>query len=167
MARQGRRAPTCVLFPELQLTGYPPEDLVLKPDFVRRTMEAAERLIDATAEPGPAIAVRLDHAARTGKVYNAVLLAEGGKLVARRLKHELPNYGTFDEKRVFAPGPLARAGRVARGQARHSDLRGYLAGGGVRRTSPRRGAEILLVPNGSPFEFDKDELRQQLVADRA
>ena len=58
MRAQGGRAPTCCCVPELQLTGYPPEDLVLKPEFVRRTMEAAERLVDATADAGPGDAVR-------------------------------------------------------------------------------------------------------------
>ena len=64
-----------VMFPELQLTGYPPEDLVLKPEFVRRTMEAAERLVDATADGGPAILFGSIHA-EEGAVYNAVILAE-------------------------------------------------------------------------------------------
>src|SRR5687768_4851475 len=67
-----------VMFPELQLTGYPPEDLVLKPEFVRRSMEGTERLIDATASGGPAIMFGAIHA-EEGKVYNAYMLAEGGK----------------------------------------------------------------------------------------
>src|SRR5262245_3514356 len=94
-----------LMVPELQLTGYPPEDLVLKPEFVRRTMEAAERLIDATAEHGPAILFG-SIVQEAGLNYNAMILAEGGRMVARTLKRELPNYGTFDEKRVFAAGPL-------------------------------------------------------------
>ena len=94
-----------MLCPELQLTGYPPEDLVLKPEFVRRTMEVAERLVDATAAPGPALLFgTIVHEA--GANYNAMLLADGGRVIGRTLKRELPNYGTFDEKRVFAPGPL-------------------------------------------------------------
>src|SRR6476620_5648513 len=94
-----------LLCPELQLIGYPPEDLVLKPEFVRRTMECAERLVDATAEPGPAMlfGTVIDEG---GLNYNAMLLANGGRILARMLKRELPNYGTFDEKRIFAPGPL-------------------------------------------------------------
>src|SRR3954469_24765837 len=94
-----------LLWPELQLIGYPPEDLVLKPEFVRRTMECAERLVDATAEPGPAMLIGtvLNEG---GSVYNAMLLADGGRVIGRTLKRELPNYGTFDEKRIFAPGPM-------------------------------------------------------------
>src|SRR3954449_12979960 len=103
--RRKAKGADLLLCPELQLTGYPPEDLVLKPEFVRRTMECAERLVDATAEPGPALLIgTIIH--EGGLNYNAMLLADGGKVVGRTLKRELPNYGTFDEKRVFTPGPL-------------------------------------------------------------
>jgi NAD+ synthase len=153
-----------ILYPELQLTGYPPEDLVLKPEFVRRTMEAAERLIDATASGGPAILFGTIHA-EGGANYNAFVLAEGGKLLGRTLKHELPNYGVFDEKRVFAPGPLPQP----------LEFRGVTLGvpicediwlEPVTSHLARQGAEIFLVPNASPYEIDKDSLRQQLVRDR-
>lgn len=153
-----------VMFPELQLTGYPPEDLVLKPEFVRRAMEASERLIDATADGGPAILFGSLHA-EEGKVFNAYLLADDGKLVARRLKRELPNYGTFDEKRVFAPGPLPEP----------VDFRGVRFGipicediwlEAVCAHLRDAGAEFLLVPNGSPYEPDKDAKRIALVEKR-
>src|SRR6186997_1563538 len=69
-----------LLCPELQLTGYPPEDLVLKPEFVRRTMEAAERVVDATATPGPAMLIgTIIH--EDGVNYNALLLADGGRVI--------------------------------------------------------------------------------------
>src|SRR5215208_7192970 len=94
-----------LMCPELQLIGYPPEDLVLKPEFVRRTMECTERLVDATAEPGPAMLIgTVIH--EGGLNYNAFLLGDGGRVIARTLKRELPNYGTFDEKRIFATGPM-------------------------------------------------------------
>ncbi|MEO5773655.1 MAG: NAD+ synthase [Sphingomicrobium sp.] len=153
-----------LLVPELQLTGYPPEDLVLKPEFVRRTMEAAERLVDATASPGPAILFGTI-INEGGSNYNAVILAEGGRVVGRSLKRELPNYGTFDEKRVFASGPLAQP----------IDFRGVKLGVPIcediwlERVSAHlagAGAEMLLVPNGSPYELDKDDLRQRLVRSR-
>ena len=153
-----------IVFPELQLTGYPPEDLVLKPEFVRRSMEAAERLIDATADDGPAMLFGSVHE-QDGAVYNAMLLAEGGKLVARRLKHELPNYGTFDEKRVFAPGPLPDPVEwrgVKLGIPICEDL--WLES--VCAHLAKAGVEILLVPNGSPFELDKDQRRLSLVQAR-
>jgi NAD+ synthase len=154
-----------LLCPELQLTGYPPEDLVLKPEFVRRTMEATERLVEATIEPGPAILIGTI-VAEAGATYNAVVLADGGKILGRTLKHELPNYGTFDEKRVFAPGPLpepfefkgVKIGVPICEDIWLENVCAHLAGA---------GAELLLVPNGSPYELDKDDKRSRLVRDRA
>ena len=153
-----------VVFPELQLTGYPPEDLVLKPEFVRRSMEEAERLVDSTAGGGPAILFGSIHH-EGGLDYNAVILAENGKLVARRLKHELPNYGTFDEKRVFAHGPLPEPVEwrgVKLGIPICEDI--WLES--VIAHLTKRGAEMLLVPNGSPYEIHKDDLRQRMVLQR-
>jgi NAD+ synthase len=154
-----------LLCPELQLTGYPPEDLVLKPEFVRRTMEATERLVEATTQPGPAILIGTI-VAEAGATYNAVVLADGGKILGRTLKHELPNYGTFDEKRVFAPGPLpepfefkgVKIGVPICEDIWLENVCAHLAGA---------GAELLLVPNGSPYELDKDDKRSRLVRDRA
>jgi NAD+ synthase len=153
-----------LMVPELQLTGYPPEDLVLKPEFVRRTMEAAERLVDATAEPGPALLFGSIHH-EAGLNYNVMILAEGGRIVARTLKRELPNYGTFDEKRVFASGPLPEP----------IDFRGVKIGVPICEDIwqeivcshlAKAGAELLLVPNGSPYELDKDDNRAVLVRSR-
>ena len=153
-----------ILFPELQLTGYPPEDLVLKPEFVRRTMDAADELVAATAEPGPAMLIGT-LLAEGGSVYNAVLLADGGQVVGRTLKHELPNYGTFDEKRVVASGPLPEP--IAwRGIKLGVPICEDIWQDRVCHHLAEAGADLLLVPNGSPFEIDKDELRQKLVRSR-
>ena len=153
-----------ILYPELQLTGYPPEDLVLKPEFVRRTMEAAERLVDATAGGGPAILFGTIHA-EGGANYNAFVLAEGGKVAGRTLKHELPNYGVFDEKRVFAPGPLPEP-LTFRGVKLGVPICEDIWLEPVTAELAKRGAELLLVPNASPYETDKDEQRQRLVRAR-
>jgi NAD+ synthase len=153
-----------IIYPELQLTGYPPEDLVLKPEFVRRTMEAAERLVDATADGGPAMLFGTIHA-QDGANYNVFVLAEGGRVLGRTLKHELPNYGVFDEKRIFVPGPLPEPipfRGVKLGIPICEDI--WLES--VCAHLAQAGAEMLLVPNASPYEVDKDNLRQQLVRDR-
>jgi NAD+ synthase len=153
-----------VLTPEMQLTGYPVEDLVLKPEFVRRTIEATVRLVDATADGGPALLFGTLHE-EDGAVYNAMVLAEGGAVVGRTLKRELPNYGTFDEKRIFAPGPLPTPIEwrgVNLGVPICEDI--WLKP--VCAALVKARAEMLLVPNGSPFELDKDNLRLRLVRDR-
>ena len=153
-----------MMVPELQLTGYPPEDLVLKPEFVRRTMEAAERLVDSTAEPGPAILFGTI-IAEPGAIYNAMVLANDGQVLGRTLKRELPNYGTFDEKRIFTPGPLpepiefngVRIGVPVCEDIWQETVCAHLT---------NAGAELMLVPNGSPYELDKDDHRQKLVRSR-
>jgi NAD+ synthase len=153
-----------VLYPELQLTGYPPEDLVLKPEFVRRTMDAAERLVDATAEPGPAMLFGTV-LAEDGAAYNAMVLADEGKVLGRTLKHELPNYGTFDEKRIFTAGPLPvplEYKGVKIGVPICEDIWWDAACNNLAA----EGADLLLVPNGSPYELDKDEIRQKMVRAR-
>jgi len=153
-----------ILFPELQLTGYPPEDLLLKPEFVRLSMEAAERLVDATADGGPAMLFGTIHS-ENGANYNAFVLAEGGRLVGRTLKRELPNYGVFDEKRVFTPGPLPEP-LTFRGVKLGVPICEDIWLESVCAHLAQAGAELMLVPNGSPYETDKDVRRQQLVRDR-
>jgi NAD+ synthase len=154
-----------LLCPELQLTGYPPEDLVLKPEFVRRTHECTDQLVDATSEPGPAILIGTI-VNEGGLNYNAVVLANEGKVLGRVLKRELPNYGTFDEKRVFAPGPIPEPLQykgVKIGVPICEDIWQEV----VCSHLAEAGAEILLVPNGSPYELDKEEIRYRLVRNRA
>ena len=153
-----------VLVPELQLTGYPPEDLVLKPEFVRQTMETAERLIDATADGGPALLFGSIHAENDAD-YNVVILAHDGRLIGRRSKHELPNYGTFDEKRVFAHGPLPEP-ILFKGVKLGVPICEDIWQERVCAHLARQGAEILLSPNGSPYETDKDMLRQRMARER-
>ncbi len=155
-----------ILFPELQLIGYPPEDLVLKPALADRAAAALADLALATASPGPAMlvgSVERDGAVEDGgKLYNIVALLDGGRLVATRRKHELPNYGTFDEKRVFAPGPLPEPVTfrgVKIGLPICED--GWLPD--VPRHLAAAGAEILISVNGSPYEIDKDDRRLSQV----
>jgi len=163
--RKRAKGADLLLCPELQLTGYPPEDLVLKPEFVRRTHECTDQLVAATTEPGPAMLIGTI-VAEEGLNYNAFILADGGRVLGRTLKRELPNYGTFDEKRIFVPGPMPEP----------FEFRGVKIGvpicediweEAVCAHLAEAGAEILLVPNGSPYELDKDDIRQRLVRARA
>jgi NAD+ synthase len=162
--RDAAAAADLIAFPELQLTGYPPEDLALMPEFVRRTMEAADRLVEATSKPGPAMLIPTI-IGEGGATYNALVLAYEGKVIGRTLKRELPNYGTFDEKRIFTPGPMpepvefmgVKIGMPICEDIWQEPVCAHLAGA---------GAEFLLVANASPYELDKDEMRQAMVAAR-
>src|SRR5438270_11248017 len=146
--------------PELQLVGYPPEDLVLKPEFVRRVHECTDRLVAATVEPGPAVLIGTI-TNEGGQNFNTMLLADGGKVIGRTFKHELPNYGTFDEKRIFTPGPLPdpiewRGVRLGVPVCEDMWLEPVCA------RLAELGAELFIVPHGSPFELDKNETRERL-----
>ena len=94
-----------IVYPEMQLIGYPPEDLILKPALIERAAIALEAMAAATADGGPAMLVGSVFV-RDGALHNGVALLDQGKVAAVRFKVELPNYGTFDEKRYFLPGPL-------------------------------------------------------------
>ena len=153
-----------VLTSELVLSGYPPEDLVLKPAFQKRCHEAVEALRADTQDGGPALFVTTPW--REGdKLHNAIICLDKGEIIGKRYKVDLPNYGVFDEKRVFAPGPMP----------------GPLVFNGVRLGVPicedvwtadvvecisETGGEILLVPNGSPYEVGKTDIRVQLGVHR-
>lgn len=151
-----------IVYPELQLIGYPPEDLVLKPALIERADHELDRLAQATADGGPAMLVGTVAAAQ-GVLFNVVALLENGAVTQIRQKRELPNYGTFDEKRLFAPGPLPAP----------IDFRGVKIGVPicediwfpfVTAHLKAQGADILISPNGSPYEVDKDERRLNGVA---
>ena len=93
-----------IVYPEQQLIGYPAEDLVLKPAFAERAAAELEKLAKATGDGGPAMLVGSIFV-ENGLLYNGIALLDGGRMTAVRYKRELPNYGTFDEKRIFASGP--------------------------------------------------------------
>lgn len=138
-----------ILFPELFIAGYPPEDLVLKPAFQAACRSEVEALARDTADGGPALIVGTPWF-EDGKLYNAVALLDGGRIAGLRFKVDLPNYGVFDEKRVFAvgpmPGPVSFRG-VRIGVPICEDIWGSEPAECIAET----GGEILLVPNGSPY----------------
>ena len=150
--------------PELQLVGYPPEDLVLKPEFVRRVHECTDELVAATIEPGPALLIGTITNIG-GQNFNTMLLADGGKVVGRTFKHELPNYGTFDEKRIFTPGPLPEP-IVWRGVRLGVPVCEDMWLEPVCAHLAELGAELFIVPHGSPYELDKNQTRERLARAR-
>jgi NAD+ synthase len=161
-AEAARQGADLVLFTELFIAGYPPEDLVLKPAFLRACEHAADTLVADTADGGPGIVVGTP--LRRNSIHNAVIIADAGKKLAERFKVDLPNYGEFDEKRVFQagpdmPGPVNFRG-VRLGVPICEDIWGDL---GVCETLAESGAEILLVPNGSPYYRGKVDVRHQVV----
>ena len=161
--RAGALGADLVVFSELFITGYPPEDLVLRPALIEAAQRSLRQLEAESTSGGPGLVVTLPwrHEAR---LYNAVALVADGT-TELRFKHELPNYGVFDEKRVFAPGP--RPDPV--------DFRGVRLGvpicediwvASCAEHLLSQGAELLLVPNGSPFEVDKFDQRLDLARRR-
>ena len=163
-AEAARLGADLVVTPEFSIAGYPPEDLVRKPAFLPTCEAEIASLAAETADGGPGLL--LAGPGREGeKVYNALFLLEAGQIAARRAKHELPNYGVFDDKRVFdagpAPGPIP--------------FRGFRLGlmicedwwfPAVSETLSETGAEILIAINGSPFEAEKHQARLDLAVSR-
>ena len=152
-----------VVCSELALVGYPPEDLVLRPALVDAAAAVLAELERESRSTTIGLVATLPWR-HEGRLYNAAALVAGGR-TEFRFKHELPNYGVFDEKRVFAPGPLPDP----------VDFRGVRIGLPICEDvwSPacaerlvQAGAELLLVPNGSPFEVDKFHQRLDLVRKR-
>ncbi|MBI3677895.1 MAG: NAD+ synthase [Proteobacteria bacterium] len=153
-----------VLFPELFIVGYPPEDLVLKPALQDDAREAIEKLAKDTADGGPALLIGTPWVDE-GRLYNACLFLDGGKIAGHTFKHDLPNYGVFDEKRVFAVGPMPGPFNV-RGVRIGVPICEDIWTPDVVECLTETGGEILLVPNGSPFEAGKEDVRLNLIVSR-
>ena len=153
-----------VLFSELFIVGYPPEDLVLKPALQSDAREAIEKLAKDTADGGPAVLIGAPWV-ENDNLYNAFLFLDGGKIAGRTFKYDLPNYGVFDEKRVFAAGPLPGPFNI-RGVRVGVPICEDIWTSEVTECLAETGAEILAVPNGSPFEAGKEDVRANLIAAR-
>jgi NAD+ synthase (glutamine-hydrolysing) len=182
--RAAARQAQIVLFPEMALTGYPVEDLALRASFVEASIATLHAVAGRLRADGLGeIAVvagyldrRTDLAARTGLPAGAPLDAaavlHGGRVVITSAKHHLPNYGVFDEARYFVPGstlpvfrlPVAEGEAVDVAVAICEDL--WQDGGPVAVTR-HAGASLLVVPNASPYERGKDDVRLELCARRA
>src|SRR6202045_1657376 len=159
-----------VVFPELFISGYPPEDLVLKPAFQSACRAAIESLARETADGGPAVLIGSPWV-EDGKLYNAFALLDEGRIAALRYKANLPNYGVFDEKRLFARGPAAgpvtvRGVRVGVPICEDIWLEESADYENVVECLAETGAEILVVPNGSPYARDKNDVRLSIAVAR-
>jgi NAD+ synthase len=163
-ARAGEAGADLLALTELYLTGYPIEDLVLKPALQKVAREACEDFARDTGDGGPAVLVGLPWG-DSPFVYNAVALLDKGRIETVRYKNNLPNYGVFDEKRVFAPGPIPEP----------IDFRGVKIGVAicediwseeVCEALAQAGAGLLIVPNGSPYWMDKQEVRYGVAETR-
>ena len=167
LAREARRdaareGADLLMLTELFISGYPPEDLVLKPSFLKACLKAVEALAEETADGGPGVLIGFPRQGETGR-HNSVALLDAGKIIAIRDKIDLPNYGEFDEKRVFTEGSISGP----------YNFRGIRIGVpiceeiwndmGVCETLAESGAEILLVPNGSPYYRGKLDVRYQVA----
>ena len=153
-----------VIFPELALSGYPPEDLVLKPFFLDEVERTVRRLC-ADTKDGPAFLLPCPWRGSDGGLHNAALLAQGGEIRHRIYKTCLPNYGVFDERRYFVkadlPEPFELNG-VRIGALICEDM--WLPEVAAHLKS--REAEILVSPNASPFELGKKALRLKVARER-
>ncbi len=146
-----------IIFSELNLSGYPPEDLVLRESFLDTVENFANDLAMETNDGGPAMVIgapwRLD-----GECYNAALVLDNGKIETVRFKFHLPNYGVFDEKRVFQEGQLSGPVSI-RGVRLALMICEDMWFSDVSETALESGADILVVLNGSPYEIDKSNSR--------
>jgi NAD+ synthase len=152
-----------VVTTELFITGYPPEDFARKPCLLKDVQDAVRGLARETAS-GPALLLGAPWQEEE-KIYNTALLLDGGEIAAKVFKYDLPNYGPFDEKRVYDPAPLQMP----------VDWRGHRLGILVCEDMwtpeaaahlQKNGAQILIVPNGSPFAMGKQQQRYALARDR-
>jgi NAD+ synthase len=171
-ARERARADRAdlVMFSELFIAGYPPEDLILKPAFQSACRTAIEELTRETADGGPAVLIGTPWV-EDGKLYNACALLDEGRIAALRFKANLPNYGVFDEKRLFARGPASgpvTVSGVRIGVPICEDI--WLEESeeyeNVVECLAETGAEILVVPNGSPYARDKNDVRLSIAVAR-
>ena len=155
-----------VCFPELALTGYPPEDLLLKPGFVAANLHKLEELIALSADL-PGLTAVIGFVDRDDDIYNAAAIVHGGRLAGTYHKHYLPNYGVFDENRYFQAGreaPIFLINGVHVGVNICEDIWYPI---GPMTMQAYAGAEVILNINGSPYHAGKGVFREEMLATRA
>ena len=154
-----------IVFSEMIVTAYPTDDLTLKPFFIDRVMKGVAKLAQQIDGTGAGIVISAPWRDQ-GKVFNTALLIHDGQIVAKRFKCHLPNYGVFDEVRLFSAGHLpfpvefkgAKLGILTCEDMWFPDVASHLR---------KHEAEILISPNGSPFEMGKTHVRLDHARNRA
>ena len=152
-----------VVFPELAITGYPPEDIVMRTDFIERNMEALKTIADGSKDIG----VVVGYIERQEKLYNSAAFIYDGRVYGTYRKMFLPNYGVFDEKRYFSSGkkvPVFEFGKIALGINICEDI---WYPNGPAATQAVMGAGIILNLNASPYHIGKWKFRKRMVSTRA
>lgn len=184
-ARAAAQAAQLVVFPELMLNGYPPEDLVFRESFIRASRDTLDRLAAELAADGfGELAVAVGYVDADGPVQlgadttakvgprNAMAILHRGRAHARYFKHHLQNYGVFDEDRYFVPGESLTVVRFAYADGAQADVALTICedlwqNGGPFTAAGVAGAGLVLNINGSPYELNKDDVRLPLVRRRA
>ena len=162
---QGKQAGAqMVALPEMFISGYSTQDLVMKPAFTQAAMDEIDQLAKDCAD-GPTLAVGGPYFAE-GRLYNAYHICRGGKVVARQLKHFLPNYDVFDEVRQFRRGPIQGPYAIPDGPRIGSPICEDAWYEDVGEAMVESGAEILIVPNGSPYYHGKIDKRVNTMVAR-
>jgi NAD+ synthase (glutamine-hydrolysing) len=153
-----------VTFPELAITGYPPEDLLLKPQFIDANLAALDKVVRETRD----ITAVIGYVDRADDIYNAAAIAQNGKLVTAYHKIYLPNYGVFDDFRYFQPGkrcPVLQLGRATIGVSICEDI--WYPDGPVLQQATSGGAEIIINISSSPYHAGKRRWREKMLSTRA
>src|SRR5215813_9627975 len=153
-----------VTFPELALTGYPPEDLLLKPQFIDANLATLEQVVSRTRD----ITTIVGFVDRKDDIFNAAGIAQNGKLIAAYHKIYLPNYGVFDEFRYFQAGnrcPVLQIGQATIGVSICEDI--WYPDGPVFQQSLSGGAEVIINISSSPYHAGKGRWRERMLATRA
>ncbi len=151
-----------VVFPELCISGYPPEDLVLREEFINASMKYTKKIIEFSAKCKCDILINTPTKEDDGGLYNTALLISGGKVLHKQYKYDLPNYGVFDEKRVFSAGPIPKPFTYKK---RKVGLLICEDTWNVKAAANLKGVEFVISVNASPYERKKQKMRLKVVAD--
>ncbi len=166
MAHAAQAGADLICFPELALTGYPPEDLLLKPGFVADNLRALDTLVQRSADY-PALTIVMGFVDRQVDIYNAAAVIHNGRLVGTYYKQYLPNYGVFDENRYFQAGTLSPIFMIRGVQVGVNICEDIWYPTGPATLQAYAGAEVLVNINASPYFAGKGDFREKMLATRA